>query len=92
MTLITIILFVQLIALALIVFGLGAIGEKLDRIADNAHVTRDGINSIRRRFPELQTVLDRLENHVRHPAGVYGKSPAAIGKTEADELEIVNGP
>jgi len=94
-TLLTVIAFVQLIALVLIVFGLASIGDKLQRIADNAHVSRDGINSIRRRFREVQTVIDRMELHVRGPVGKYGRPPAHVRPDDISEIEapeLVRGP
>jgi hypothetical protein len=94
-TLLTVVAFVQLVTVVLILFALAAIGDKVGRIADNAHVTRDGVNSIRRRFREVQTVIDRMELHVRGPVGKYGKPPAHVGPTDTAEVEapeIVRGP
>jgi hypothetical protein len=73
---ITIFAVLAVVVLVAILGVLAAIADKVQRIADNVHVSRDGINSMRRRFREVQTVIDRMELHVRGPVGKYGPPPA----------------
>ena len=67
---------IVLLLLTLVLLLASAV-DRIQNIADNAHIIRAGTQSIRSRLHELNQTIDRMETHVRGPSANYRPPKAA---------------
>ena len=86
-TLLAIMLFVVLAFLAVLVVLVSKLVEGTASIAPNTYRGRTGIDEVLRELRDLSPTIDRIELHVRGPAGKYGPAPAATSSIDPTEVE-----
>ena len=84
---VSIVAFLVLLLLVFIFAAVSAVVHHVPKIADDMHVTRAGVNSIRSRFRAMETTVNRLENHVRGPGRKYGPPPAVVSTFDTRDIE-----